>query len=155
MRGFDSRRRNTNLQKITFLWNCWFFDHQVISGKHGQFYARNRFNHYDKKVDNIDIEGNWRWIWSQITPCLLLWLLTIFGRGPNCSSQFLRESSLFHLFMSFSQNQLHDNHLIFVSVPEEVVLCPQLWATYAEGEDAPAIISAIAKIICWTNFWLF
>jgi hypothetical protein len=23
---------------------------QVISGKHGQFYARNRFNHFDKKV---------------------------------------------------------------------------------------------------------
>ena len=157
MRGFDSRRRNTNLQKITFLWNCWFFDHQVISGKHGQFYARNRFNHYDKKVDKIDIKGNWRWIWSQITPCLLLWLLTIFGRGPNCSSQFLPGRpgiitlSSFHVLFTESASQ---KYLISFSVPEEVVLCPQLWATYAEGEDAPAIISAIAKIICWTNFWL-
>ena len=46
--------------------------------------------------------------------------------APHNFSQRGRESSLFHLFMSFSQNQLHDNHLIFVSVPEEVVLCPQL-----------------------------
>ena len=36
-------------RKFNFIGNNWL-SHQVISGKHGQFYARNRFNHYDKKV---------------------------------------------------------------------------------------------------------
>ena len=35
-------------RKLNLIGNNWLS--QVISGKHGQFYARNRFNHYDKKV---------------------------------------------------------------------------------------------------------
>ena len=36
-----------------WLWFLFSLFDQVISGKHGQFYARNRFNHYDKKVMSV------------------------------------------------------------------------------------------------------
>ena len=93
-------------RKLNFIGNNWL-SHQVISGKHGQFYARNRFNHYDKKV-SCDFK----------TPCLHHWL--------NHRQQQTRENS------SFQGSYVY---ILSLSVPEKVVLCSQLWAAHAKGEN--------------------